>query len=608
MERSKYKYILQTPEGASLCLDGNATIVDIDIPDGIKKITFTGEKTGVRIFSWSDVDLTGIKKQFADVEEIIIEKGIRFISIRNEMFPNVRTITSKSNYYKSGTMLVSRGEKLCNAFCLRQDEKIDLNGIEIIEDFAFSGCLSTNIINDEKIKTLYDDTFSGSMLLYQPYKQNLLITQTGHILVNVNPEAEEITIDGSIKIISPSADFSNVKKLHLKKLKDIVKLSFTQIQNISDLYIDGNTKIDISEFDLIRRGNRCENLERLHIGKDNSWFKTIDGMVYSENAKTLVFCPAGKTGTVQIPDGVECIYDYAFANTNLSKIIIPDSMREIGTLAFYLCKKLESIDFGNGIDRLGTINNTKLISYCPNLKKLEVPPQVKYISANSFSGESIEELILHEGLIYIDKCAFAENGIKEVVLPSSLKGMGRNCLLGVEKIVVLSDENPKGMVSGVVRDSKQVTYEKSKELYSKIITVEQKNGDTVYFPAYMTSDTIVKFSYEYSVHGFKKEYVKQLYSYGITSEAKQDIALEIYTYTNEPEIAAYLRRVGGTFAKRLLKEDDQETLVQFLKMGLMTQNAMKKILKEAETQNATMVSAYILKALNEKSENTSFRL
>ena len=125
----------------------------------------------------------------------------------------------------------------------------------------------------------------------------------------------------------------------------------------------------------------------------------------------------------------------------------------------------------------------------------------------------------------------------------------------------------------------------------------------------MTTDSIAKFNMEYSLYGFDKEYIKKLYEFGVTSEAKQNIAMEIYDRTKEPEIAAYLRRIGGSFAKRLLKDDKQERLIQFLKMGLMTENAMRKILKEAEANDATMVSAYILKTLDDtKTSKTSFRL
>lgn len=603
-----FNYVLNTEEGASLYFNGTRTIVDIDIPDGVETITFTAEKSGSKICSYYDVFLRGIKKQFPDVKEIIIGKDITNVAIDNEMFPNVRKVTSKSMYYKSGAMLIfGRVDRLDNTFCLQPDETIDMSGIKKIGERAFSGCLSTKMINAEKVDLLYPHAFDGSMFLFQPYKNNLIMV--GRMMISANPTADEIAIDDSIKIISSEIDFSKVKKLHISKFQNIEKLSLAQGACIKELYIDESEKIDAIKFDAMKSYNRFENLEKIHIKNDNQWFKTIDGIVYSADGKSLVFCPSGKTGFVDIPNGTERICDRAFVNSKISGVSMPDSMREISEYIFLNCPNLEYIDFGHGIDRIGTNNNHHIIGNCPKLRKIEIPSQVKYISFGAFANQNIEELVLNEGLLYIDAYAFCENNIKEVTLPSSLKSLGAESFLGVHKVIIPENCRPSGLISAIVKNSKQITYEKSKDIYSEIITVEQKNENTVYFPACMTTDSIAKFNMEYSLYGFDKEYTKKLYEFGVISEAKQDIAMEIYDRTKEPEIAAYLRRIGGSFAKRLLKDDKQEQLIQFLKMGLMTENAMKKILKEAETKDATMVSAYILKTLDDtKTSKTSFRL
>lgn len=603
-----FNYVLNTEENASLYFNGTRTIVDVDIPDGVETITFTAEKSGNKICSYYDVFLRGIKKQFPDVKEIIIGKDITNVTIDNEMFPNVRKITSKSMYYKSGTMLISaKWDRLDNTFCLQPDEVIDLNGVKRIGERAFSGCLSTKITNAEKVDSLYSHAFDSSMFLFQTYKNNLIMADK--MMISVDPAADEIVIDDSIKIIASEIDFSNVKKLHVSKFQNIEKLSLAQGACIKELYIDESEKIDAIKFDTIKSYNRFENLEKIHIKNDNQWFKTIDGIVYSADRKSLVFCPSGKTGFVNIPNGTERICDRAFVNSKISGVSMPDSMREIGTYAFLNCSNLEHIDFGRGIDRLGTSNRNQIMNNCNKMKRLEIPPQVRYISFSAFANQNIEELILNEGLLYIDAYAFSGNNIKEVTLPSSLKSLGTESFLGVHKVIISKDCHPSGLISAIVKNSKQITYEKSKDIYSEVTTVEQKNGNIVYFPAYMTTDSIAKFNMEYSLYGFDKEYIKKLYEFGVTSEAKQDIAMKIYNRTKEPEIATYLRKIGGSFAKRLLKDDKQEQLIQFLKMGLMTENAMKKILKEAETKNATMVSAYILKTLDDtKTSKTSFKL
>ena len=148
-----------------------------------------------------------------------------------------------------------------------------------------------------------------------------------------------------------------------------------------------------------------------------------------------MFCPSGKTGFVDIPDGTEKICDRAFANSKISGVSMPDSMREIGGYAFINCPNLEHIDFGCGIDRLGTSNRNQIMSNCNKMKRLEIPSQVKYISFSAFANQNIEKLILNEGLLYIDAYAFSGNNINEVILPSSLKSLGTESFLVCIKLL-----------------------------------------------------------------------------------------------------------------------------------------------------------------------------
>ena len=72
---------------------------------------------------------------------------------------------------------------------------------------------------------------------------------------------------------------------------------------------------------------------------------------------------------------------------------------------------------------------------------------------------------------------------------------------------------------------------------------------------------------------------------------------------------ATLRRISNSYSSRLLKEGREEDLVEFLKLGLMTDNAIKKLLKKADEKEAAIVSAYILRLIDNTSiTKTSFKL
>ena len=161
-----------------------------------------------------------------------------------------------------------------------------------------------------------------------------------------------------------------------------------------------------------------------------SRYKTVDGIVYSADMKTLILCPQGKTGEVIIPDGVVRIRKSAFSNSKIKKVIFPDTMQTIGDEAFYACEKLKEIDFGHGITRIGENGNQNMFSGCA-FKKIAFPPQIKEIGMRAFSlCYELEEVIFNEGLEVIQKEAFRDcPNLLEVNLPASIKKVGKEAFV-----------------------------------------------------------------------------------------------------------------------------------------------------------------------------------
>ena len=123
-------------------------ISDIDIEPGVKEARFVcldGENAMLFL-------LEKCMKQFPDVEQIYIGPGVNSIHFSNFMFPNVKYVESDSKSFLSGQMLVSTSNSLYNVFCRKPEDVIDLNRVMFIEDKAFAGCMSTNIINTDNVR------------------------------------------------------------------------------------------------------------------------------------------------------------------------------------------------------------------------------------------------------------------------------------------------------------------------------------------------------------------------------------------------------------------------------------------------------------------------
>ena len=64
--------------------------------------------------------------------------------------------------------------KLLNTFCKKPGEEIDLKDVSSIEDYAFEGCMSTNVINTDDITTLSRKSFAGSAYISKKDEDALL--------------------------------------------------------------------------------------------------------------------------------------------------------------------------------------------------------------------------------------------------------------------------------------------------------------------------------------------------------------------------------------------------------------------------------------------------
>ena len=83
--------------------------------------------------------------------------------------------------------------------------------------------------------------------------------------------------------------------------------------------------------------NECSSISEIKIADGNQYFKVYEGAVYTSDMKKLCYYPQGNTqNTLVIPDGVEQIGSGACRdNEYVKKIIMPDTVKYIGSLAFF---------------------------------------------------------------------------------------------------------------------------------------------------------------------------------------------------------------------------------------------------------------------------------
>ena len=588
-------------------------IVDIDVAPGETYVKFETERVNIRNSAYSTrVWLRNILKQFPDVTTIEIGSGVYELDINNEMFPNVRHVISKNSNFANGkSMLLKKihsGLKLCNSFCLKENEVLDLSGVTVLDAYSLSGCMSDKIVNESKVNYIDMNAFVGSIFTLKNTGSS--VAMAGTMLVDVNAGFDETDFPKEISVVRNNIDLLKVKNARFPSLKVFDVFRGHTDLSFGKLCFSGDDSFELSA--LMSR-NECgcfNNVEEFDI--NNQYYKTIDGIIYSNDGKTLIACPGKKGGTIKVAEGTKYVLRCAFYNSHASEIIFPDSLIELGPESIKACDNLQHIDFGKGIKRIGGAD-MPTISYCENPAEFDIPEQVEAIGINTFYClKGLTTVHFHDGIKRIERYAFAScDKLNDITLPESVTNIGQFAFGAAENVHLQGHCMPRGLVKSVAQNSTAVyapTEDMRAEMLRSVVTVEV-NGTVVYIPKYMTTETINRTDDRFNTYGLTDEFYMFIYEMASCTNARQDIAAKIYKLTKNEEVGSYLRRISNSYSSRLLKEGREEDLVEFLKLGLMTENAIKKLLKEADEKEAAIVSAYILRLIDNTSiTKTSFKL
>lgn len=126
--------------------------------------------------------------------------------------------------------------------------------------------------------------------------------------------------------------------------------------------------------------------------------------------------PQSQLTKIILPDNLSEIGDYAFENlAQLKSLKLPAALRKIGAYAFAGCTSLQSISLPEGLTELGM----GCFKNCTSLKDVELPSSLLRINPYAFEGAGIEEIYLPEGITTLNRYAFKSASLKSIALPES---------------------------------------------------------------------------------------------------------------------------------------------------------------------------------------------
>lgn len=126
----------------------------------------------------------------------------------------------------------------------------------------------------------------------------------------------------------------------------------------------------------------CFYLKEIKVSDSNKTYRSIDGVLYTKDLKTIIRYPKGKENKkFVIPAGVTNIGNEAFRNCwNLQEITLPSSVTSIVNEAFRSCWNLQEITLPSSITSIGDF----AFLDCDYLQEITLPSSVTSIGANVF--------------------------------------------------------------------------------------------------------------------------------------------------------------------------------------------------------------------------------
>lgn len=571
------------------------TCTDIEVMDDAKEISF--------IYPKIIISRERCQKVFSNIETLLIGRNVISIVIPNKMFPNVKRVQSKSSNFLDGKYLIERaGRKLLNAFGQSEDAEIDFTRFRRIGNYAFEGCKAKVAagIYEMRILAIQDAAFVGSGFLDKPFIGG--IKCLGPFIIDIDETADEI--------ILPKSDvYFCVPKIQKKCVRVPNINVFAAMRKSPKKVIIEDENIRYDDDLMYKLSNRyIEELE-----SRVSRYKTVDGILYSADMKTLILCPAGKTGEVTIPDGVERIRKQAFFGSKISKVVFPDSLVRLQNEAFYGCENLKEIDFGNGIEQIGGAENKHIFSGCP-VEKLIFPPQVKEIGISAFySCGELKEIIFEEGLKYIREGAFKNcPKLTEVNLPESIKNVGLDafvCEIAREKIQDINinlTTIPKGLGRAIIHPGSMQTprcvnvHVHNKNETFDFVIPDCVSATTNGYSEIVTGFNLMASDPEYCKKFHHLKWLNTAFMYASNSRFKYACAYKTYKRTKNELAKEYLIDYQKMAADAIALELTEKDFVDFLRLEFINLGYDEDIVKRLQEQNWTAALAYMLNEEKEK--------
>lgn len=271
--------------------------------------------------------------------------------------------------------------------CTELDNVTIPDSVERIGNYAFDYCISlSEIIIPENVKSVGTYAFADCKTLSEMVFPNS-VQELGYSVLTYCDNLQTVTLSENITVITPDMFFN------------------------------------------------CPMLSEINVG-DNKNFITEDGVLYDSEMTTIILF-FGDSERFVIPNGIQYIEQFAFANSDLSEIVFNSDMERISFGAFEDCGSLVKVTVPEGISYIDGC----AFASCTALEEVNLPESIVYIGMDAFQYcESLKEFSMPDSVTEVDSGVFACcTSLEQVKLSNKINSitdyMFRSCT-NLETVVI----------------------------------------------------------------------------------------------------------------------------------------------------------------------------
>ena len=191
-------------------------------------------------------------------------------------------------------------------------------GLESLGEYAFNSCESLEMVT---LPSTLSELPKGAFYICWRLKEVNIPEGVTYIGQDAFYECEgmlKLTLPTTLRTISSGAFTACVRLTEVtipEGVETVEQQAFMSCTALTAIHLPATLKNLGSQYpgDAFERSDvlGCNHLTTVTVTEGNLWFSAYDGLLYSADGKTLLFCPRGLTSTA-VKEGTERIGDYAF--------------------------------------------------------------------------------------------------------------------------------------------------------------------------------------------------------------------------------------------------------------------------------------------------------